>query len=44
MPLKINSTNGSVTLTPEDGVGNVDITVPRSSIIGADYPGDLVVD
>lgn len=44
MPLKINSTNGSVTLTPEDGVGNVDITVPRSPIVGQDHAGELVVD
>ena len=44
MPLKINSTNGSVTLTPIDGVGNVDITVPRGNIVSEDYAGELVVD
>ena len=44
MPLKINSTNGSVTLTPVDGVGNVDITIPRSSFIGQDHDGDFIAD
>jgi hypothetical protein len=44
MPLKINSTNGSVTLTPEDGAGNVDITVPRSAIVGEDHAGEFVAD
>jgi len=44
MPLKINSTNGSVTLTPEDGSGNVDITVPRSAIVGSDHPGEFIAD
>jgi len=33
MPLKLNSASGSVTLTPEDGSGNVDVTVPRSGIV-----------
>lgn len=44
MPLKINSTNGSVTLTPEDGTGNVDITVPRSAIVGEDHSGEFIAD
>jgi len=44
MPLKINSTNGSVTLTPEDGVGNVDITVPRSQFVGQDHAGEFIAD
>lgn len=44
MPLRINSTNGSVTLTPEDGVGNVDITVPRSPIVGQDHAGEFIAD
>lgn len=44
MPLKINSTNGSVTITPIDGVGNADITVPRGNIVSEDYAGELVVD
>ena len=44
MPLRINSTNGSVTLTPEDGVGNVDITVPRSPIVGQDHAGEFIAN
>ena len=44
MPLILNSTNGSVTLTPQDGSGNVDITVPRSAIIGADHAGEFIAD
>lgn len=28
--IKLQSTNGSVTLTPEDGAGNIDLTVPRA--------------
>lgn len=27
--LKLNTTNGSVTLSPEDGSGNVDVIIPR---------------
>lgn len=30
--IKLNTTNGSVTLKPEDGSGNVDITVPRAGL------------
>ena len=33
MALKLNSANGSVTLTPEDGSGNADVTVPRGGIV-----------
>lgn len=32
MPLKLNSTNGSITLNAEDGSGNFDLTVPRSTL------------
>ena len=32
MPLKLNSTNGSITLNAEDGSGNLDLTVPRSTL------------
>jgi len=28
--LKLNTTNGSVTLKPEDGSGNVDVSIPRA--------------
>jgi hypothetical protein len=31
--IKLNTVNGSVTLVPEDGTGNVDITVPRAGIL-----------
>ena len=34
MPLKLNSAAGSVTLTPEDGSGNIDITIPRGDLLG----------
>lgn len=30
--LKLNTTNGSVTLKPEDGSGNVDVTIPRTGV------------
>lgn len=30
--LKLNTTNGSVTLKPEDGGGNVDVTIPRAGV------------
>ena len=32
MPLKLNSTNGSITLNAEDGSGNLNLTVPRSTL------------
>jgi len=38
MPLKLNSTNGSVTLSAEDGSGNVDVTIPRSNLAALDSP------
>jgi hypothetical protein len=44
MPLILNSTNGSVTLTPQDGSGNVNITVPRSAIVGEDHAGEFIAD
>jgi len=33
MSIQLNSVNGSVTLVPEDGTGNVDVTVPRNGFI-----------
>jgi len=30
--LKLNTTNGSVTLKPEDGSGNVDVSIPRAGV------------
>ena len=35
MAIKLNTTNGSITLDAEDGSGNVDITVPRAGFIEA---------
>jgi len=32
MALKLNSASGSITLTPEDGSGNADVTIPRAGI------------
>jgi hypothetical protein len=36
MPIKIESLSGSITLISEDGVDNVDVTIPRSGIESAD--------
>ena len=33
MAIKLNSANGSVTMIPEDGSGNVDFTVPRTGFL-----------
>jgi hypothetical protein len=30
--LKLNTANGSITLKPEDGSGNVDVTIPRNGV------------
>lgn len=32
MPVEIQSANGSITLVPEDGVGNVNVIVPRGGL------------
>jgi len=40
MPLKLNTTNGSITLTAEDGSGNVGLTLPRAGFL----PGDGVTN
>lgn len=42
MPLKLNSAAGSVTLTPEDGSGNIDITIPRGDLLGTSAVGVTV--
>lgn len=34
--LKLNTTNGSVTLKPENGSGNVDVTIPRAGVVALD--------
>lgn len=36
--LKLNTANGSITLKPENGTGNVDVEIPRSGFLGI---GDL---
>jgi len=43
MPLKINSASGSVTVSAEDGVGNVGITMPRSNIVGETHTGNVTI-
>ncbi len=35
MAIKLNSANGSITLTSEDGSGNVNLTVPRAGLLSA---------
>lgn len=44
MALRINSTNGSVTISAVDGTGNQDITIPRSNLVGEDHGGELIAD
>ena len=39
MPIKIDSTNGSITVTAEDGSGNVGLELPRSGFLAADGNG-----
>ena len=36
MPIKLDSTNGSITLTAEDGSGNAGLTIPRAGYLSAD--------
>ena len=43
MPLKLNSTNGSVTLVAEDGSGNADVTIPRGGIGSVSSLSDLSI-
>jgi hypothetical protein len=43
MPLKLNSASGSVTVSAEDGVGNVGITMPRSNIVGETHTGNVTI-
>ena len=42
MPLKLNSAAGSVTLTPEDGSGNIDVIIPRGYLLGTAAVGVTV--
>ena len=32
--VQLNSTSGSITLTPQDGSGNVDVVIPREQLVG----------
>jgi len=44
MSIKLNSTNGSITVAPEDGVGGVNITLPRAGFLpntGGTLTGDI---
>ena len=43
MPLKLQSANGSITLTAADGSGNVDITMPRTGIGSVSSLSDLSI-
>ena len=36
--LTLNSSNGSIILTPEDGVGQSNLTLPRAGFLTADSP------
>lgn len=36
MPIKLDSSNGSITLAAEDGTGNAAITIPRAGYLAAD--------
>jgi len=36
MPLQLNTTNGSITLTAEDGSGNINAVLPRAGFLAAD--------
>lgn len=35
MPIKLNTASGSITLTAEDGSGNVNVTLPRTGIVSS---------
>ena len=35
MSIKLNSSSGSITIAPEDGTGNVDVTIPRAGVLSA---------
>ena len=43
MPLKLNSANGSITISAEDGSGNANITLPRSGIGSVSSLSDLSI-
>jgi hypothetical protein len=39
--LVLTTTNGSVTLTAEDGSGNADVTIPRVGVVATSHTGDV---
>jgi hypothetical protein len=43
MPLKLNSANGSITISAEDGSGNANITLPRAGIGSVSSLSDLSI-
>ncbi len=43
MPLKLNSTNGSITISAEDGSGNANITLPRAGVGTVSSLSDLSI-
>ena len=43
MALKLNSSSGSITITPEDGSGNANITLPRAGIGSVSSLSDLSI-
>ena len=43
MPLKLNSTNGSITISAEDGSGNANVSVPRGGIGSVSSLSDLSI-
>lgn len=43
MPLKLNSTNGSITISAEDGSGNANVTLPRAGVGSVSSLSDLSI-
>jgi len=43
MPLKLNSTNGSITISAEDGSGNANVSVPRAGFGSVSSLSDLSI-
>ena len=43
MSIKLNSASGSITITPEDGSGNANVTMPRGGIGSVSALSDLSI-
>lgn len=41
MPMKLNTTSGSITISGEDGSGNANVTVRRAGIAGSGPNADI---